>query len=440
MSVELPKHTKSVKDLRANFEKKGGGAVLTPEQFMKEKKQMAEREYAAIMLARKKAAAYNMAIRQVELQQRKQSMLPPLAVVTAPEVVPQENVRRAARRVSVSLNEAPLKQQQQQQDVPLPAAPTFSTTPSHRPSATIQQRRGTSLLLAAMCEELEVEMKQEELTAIKEEEEARQRLESAVEFAAKENANEDLRLAQEEKLRAIEIQELARKEAEAARAEQAALETEAALQELTLKAEASNAAEAKDRQVLLAFLNENHPEKIGEIDNLLAQFKGNLEVLFEELGKAQVFEEKPDNGKSLIQEEVKATPTKQKNSKDFLNDGVDLRVVICSFYTVYAKSKLPEIDGILAHFANREADLFRTLEVKYDVTFSPDGTCVPNATAGGDFYSSLDAMGSGGGSQRGGTSKFAVDVQSRQLKERLSKQGQSAESVNQVLANGSGMM
>ncbi|KAH9246808.1 hypothetical protein BASA81_015586 [Batrachochytrium salamandrivorans] len=444
MSTLPPMPSKSVKDIRANFEKHGSERILkTPEQFMLEKKQMAEREYANIALARKKAAAYNMALRQVQITQRKQSLLPP-----AQEQ--QTTVRRAARRVSVSLAEAPLAKA----EIPLPLAPPLSNTTTTTSSSgrlslvggggSIEQRRGTSLLLATMCEELEVEMKQEELAAIQEEEAARKRLESAVELVAKETAEGELRAAHEEKLRAIEIQELARKQADEARAEQAQLEAESQAAAAAAATTATTASlgnmslqgtetEKQDRQVLLNFLKENHPDKVGEVDELLGQFKGNLEVLFEELGKTQVFEEKPDNGKSITQEE-EGTPKKTTgNGKQFLHSNVDLRVVVMSFYTVYAKSKLPEIDGILAHFANRESDLFRTLEVKYDVTFSPDGTCVPNTSTLADAYSEQQQ-------QRPGSSKFAVDVQTRQLKERLSKQGQSAESVNAVLASGSGMM
>jgi hypothetical protein len=41
--------------------------------------------------------------------------------------------------------------------------------------------------------------------------------------------------------------------------------------------------------VLTSYLKENYPEKLGEVESLLKTFAGNLDVLFEELGKDQKF-------------------------------------------------------------------------------------------------------------------------------------------------------
>lgn len=133
------------------------------------------------------------------------------------------------------------------------------------------------------------------------------------------------------------------------------------------------------------------------------------------------------------------TPTPSHNEKSFLHAGVDLRAVIMSFYSIYAPSKLKDIEDILKHFDSREADLFRTLEVKYDVTFARDGTCVPNNgdKVGEAFLSNTPPSSS---PQPEYNSKFAVDHQARQLKDKLAKQGQSADKVQAVLSSGSGMM
>ena len=57
---------------------------------------------------------------------------------------------------------------------------------------------------------------------------------------------------------------------------------------------------------------------------------------------------------------------------------MDKKEIVASFYSIYVPEKISDLDDILKHFENRETDLFRTLEVKYDVKFSTTGMCVPN--------------------------------------------------------------
>jgi hypothetical protein len=109
------------------------------------------------------------------------------------------------------------------------------------------------------------------------------------------------------------------------------------------------------------------------------------------------------------EDEPSATTT---STSGFLKPGIDLRQVIESFYTIYAYSKLKDIDDILKHFSGREQDLFRTLEVKYDVTFNRDGSCIPNSASalpglGEPFLAPTPQNTSPI------NSKFAVDVKSR---------------------------
>ena len=140
--------------------------------------------------------------------------------------------------------------------------------------------------------------------------------------------------------------------------------------ELNLQQKAK--AEEKDRQILTAYLKENYPEKIDQVEVLLRDFHGNLDVLFEELAKDQRFKQETKEKK----EETgggKNFGNRSSGDKDFLLPGLDLREIIVKFYEIFAPSKLKDLDDILKHFAGRESDLFRTLEVKYDVTFTNDG-------------------------------------------------------------------
>jgi len=160
-------------------------------------------------------------------------------------------------------------------------------------------------------------------------------------------------------------------------------------------------------------LQENYPEKIDEVESLLKDFSGNLDVLFEELAKDQKFKEAETIPTPIEKlKPLDAGSAKLRNEKSFLQMGTDLKEVVVRFYSIYAASKLDDIDDILRHFENREIDLFRTLEVKYDVTFNSDGSCVPNDASLVEPYN-----------EQAEESKFAVNIQELQLKERLKKQG-----------------
>lgn len=438
----------SVKNLRAQFEQRAQSSrkIVSPEIFFKEQRDAAEREAQALLLARKKAAAFNMAMRQHELQMALKEHEP-----TPAQEEQRAKLRREARKLSVALRTMD------------------EVSEDRRPVLQQQERRATNLLLASMAEEFEQEMKKDELDAIREEEEARERAAANAERAKQEEELEkkrkDVEMAHEMAERArkqLEEDEKQRREQEK-REEEERRKKQAELEALE-KLRAAEIQE-RDRVVLTTYLHENYPEKLSEVEVLLAKFAGNLDVLFEELGKDQKFKEEDDDDddgdladdeadedysrkhKSMastgattvhtFRDDETVSPGK-RNEKSFLKPGVDLRSVITSFYQIYAASKLKDIDDILRHFENRESDLFRTLEVKYDVTFAPDGTCTPN---NGDRVGEpfMDAA-----SQQqqppSSTSKFAVDLQARQLKEKLSKQGQSAETVQAVLSSGSEIM
>ena len=336
-----------------------------------------------------------------------------------------------------------------------------------------------------MTLELEEEVKKDELDAIREEEDAREKAAAAVEIARQ---DEEIARKHKEVQMAHQMAELARKQVEEDERQQKEEDERRQMQEeeRRKREEAEERAkrqsaklllEEKDRQILTAYLRENYPEKLGDVELLLKQFAGNLDVLFEELGKDQKFKESepavtvssPTNTTTpqVSQQQTRSTTSdggadesmtvhsfrddetvsparssslatsSPRNEKSFLKPGVDLRSVITSFYSIYAASKLRDIDDILRHFDNREADLFRTLEVKYDVTFATDGTCTAN---NGDKVGEPFMEASSHGAPAGSSSKFAVDVQSRTLKDKLSKQGQPIESVNVVLSSGSAMM
>lgn len=248
-----------------------------------------------------------------------------------------------------------------------------------------------------------------------------------------------------------------------------AMETEPASQPSSGKSgDAGGGENDKDRTVLTAYLRENYPEKIGEVDTLLKDFAGNLDVLFAELSKDQKFEESPErkggeevgtktsttannnNKKASVVAVSGSSPTSQRDysvsldamgarrgEKSFLAPGVDLREVVVRFYGIFAPSKLRDIDDILKHFDNREADLFRTLEVKYDVTFTADGMCTPNDAALVERDGSRSMSVSAGG---GVGSKFAVSQADIALKERLKLQGVDKAKIDTALSGGSGMM
>ena len=57
-----------VKNLRSMFEK--NKTAVTPEQYLKSQKLQAEKDAREIMLAKQKAATFNMALRQVELEKQ----------------------------------------------------------------------------------------------------------------------------------------------------------------------------------------------------------------------------------------------------------------------------------------------------------------------------------------------------------------------------------
>jgi len=60
-----------VKALRARFERPT--KALTPEQFLENQRSAAEKEAQAILLARKKAATYNMAVREMEIKKERKN-------------------------------------------------------------------------------------------------------------------------------------------------------------------------------------------------------------------------------------------------------------------------------------------------------------------------------------------------------------------------------
>jgi hypothetical protein len=166
-----------------------------------------------------------------------------------------------------------------------------------------------------------------------------------------------------------------------------------------------------------------------------------------------------------------------------LDKGVELRQVIHSFYSVYSPEKLDGVDSVLEHFKGRERDLFATLELKYDVSFSADGSARPNHVtvpgiargksrssssrssrmgsksstrkASSSSHKSRSSTTSKGGADDesiGGvslpfveaapvvTSKFAVDVQSRVLGDRMKAKGQSEDKVKAIMDSSGPMM
>lgn len=425
--------------LRAKFERKT--RAQTPAEFLAAQKLLAEKEAAEILLARKKAATFNMALRQMELAKHAD-----VSNKTTAQKAEREQLRAQARRVSTVLRK-------------------LDETPT-RPAEDVVQRRATTMMMADMASELEREMRQEEERAKQEEREAQKRTQDAerdraeaIEAARRATEAAELaRLAREEadRVQRGEAEERERREREAAERE---AEAEVARQK-NAELAAQLEAEEKDRQVLTSYLRENYPEKLADVEPLLKQFKGNLDVLFDELARGQKFRESVDKGRggragrasdadSLIVDggaaaavaaaKPASTETaKTTGGKKFLDEGVDCREVITRFYQVFAASKLSDIDDILKHFDNREADLFRTLEVKYDVTFSTDGKCNPNdgdKVGGAPFMEGIDGL-----VQAPPSSKFAVDVQQFTLKEKLAKQGQSSDKIAAVLSSGSAMM
>ena len=96
--------------------------MLSPEQFLREQKLAAEKEATALLLARKKAAAFNMAMRQLEL---KHAALPP----TPQQEETRAKLRKEARRLSVALRTID------------------ATSDEQRPVLQQQERRATHLLL-----------------------------------------------------------------------------------------------------------------------------------------------------------------------------------------------------------------------------------------------------------------------------------------------------
>lgn len=107
--------------------------VQTPEQFLREQRETAEKEAAEILLARKKAAAFNMAVRQLEIQQSAAATPP-----TPTQELNRAKLRQEARRLSSVLRTID------------------ATGEDKRPQQQEQERRATHLLLASMAEELEV--------------------------------------------------------------------------------------------------------------------------------------------------------------------------------------------------------------------------------------------------------------------------------------------
>jgi len=116
-----------VKNLRAQFERSASARkALTPEQFLREQKEAAEREATAILLARKKAAAFNMAMRQLELKSAAETKMTPQ------QEEKRAKLRQEARRLSVALRTMD------------------NTGEENRPEVQKQERRATHLLLGEL--------------------------------------------------------------------------------------------------------------------------------------------------------------------------------------------------------------------------------------------------------------------------------------------------
>lgn len=188
------------------------------------------------------------------------------------------------------------------------------------------------------------------------------------------------------------------------------------------------------------------------------------------------------SGRSIASKQSSSFMSRPRGSVvGVLDKGVELRQVIHSFYSVYAPEKLDGVASVIEHFRGRERDLFATLELKYDVSFSPDGSARPNhvtvpgmARGNGSMSSSRSRLGSKSSttrksssssqksrsSKKGGgddesesglslpfveaapvvTSKFAVDVQSRVLGDRMKAKGQSADKVKAIVDSSGPMM
>lgn len=270
-----------------------------------------------------------------------------------------------------------------------------------------KERRATQILLKSITADVEKEIA-EEMQAEKEKFE-RERAEKAKELeeAEKKKALENAKLAEKE-----EMEKRKKKEEEDAAAHAAAL-----------------AEEENNRVVLTSFLKENHPDRLGEVDMLLKEYKGHLDILFEELAKAEVQKSQKESSQASTtsttsssdeqyvvpsdvdqktKEDLKfllkaseassassatkassssGSTTPKKTPQKFLDDHVSLGDMLTQFYTVYAPIKIKDIPTVLKHFEGREKDLIHTLEIKYNVTFMPDGTCTPNdATTIGEIF------------------------------------------------------
>ena len=57
--------------------------------------------------------------------------------------------------------------------------------------------------------------------------------------------------------------------------------------------------------------------------------------------------------------------------------GVEVDVVLRTFYELYAPEKLPDADLVLKHFKHRTEALLYALECKYFVVITPEGTVIP---------------------------------------------------------------
>jgi hypothetical protein len=110
-----------VKSLRAQFEQKvqngSTRSLLTPEQFLKEQKLLAEKQIQEMILARKKAATFNMAMRHLELKQAAAAAAAAASssstskTSTAPlqqtDDATRQKLRKEARKLSIAMRDPP---------------------------------------------------------------------------------------------------------------------------------------------------------------------------------------------------------------------------------------------------------------------------------------------------------------------------------------------
>lgn len=460
-----------VKSLREKFERvnKATAKPMTPTEFAEAQKRSAEAEARAIVDSRRKAATYNMTVRALQIKSAYQSSSSSsnqnlvwtvdsssssgtsnkftkrenATVKFADDVkdVDKSELRARARKYSVSLVKA--AESSDNAEVASKAAEILEE----------KERQATQAILETISmtadEEAEKIKKAEQEAKQKAEQEERERIEKELKEKAEQEAKE--KAEQEAKDKAEqEARELAEQEAKRIAEE-----------------------EEHDRQTLTVYLKENYPDRLGDVEALIKEYHGHLDILFEELAKAKLEAEAAKaqkeaeesqarsihddhvehlsndsavdqtlkNDLQFIQSEAPkiATaasappptndpkPKSPRDKKKFLDDDVSLEDLLKHFYTVFAPTKVNDVPSVMKHFENRESDLIHTLEVKYNVTFMSDGSCTPNdaAVTGEPFIVG---------------SKFAVDVQKVTLRERLKQAGAPPEKVKEVLSSTSEMM